>query len=123
MQKLLGLVAGRLSEEIIIKFFDVGVVVGAAPEPRLIVAVKPGGALDAQFIGGAVGLSSAADAAAGAGHHFDKVIGSFLARGFGGAHLINNLFDVGQAVSHGDADGLAGNLDGAFLDASLPVMK
>ena len=117
MEKLLGFVTGRFSEELLIQLFDVGIVVGAAPEARLIVVIETGGALDAQFIGCAVGLASAANAAAWAGHHFNKVIGSLLARRLGRADLVDDLLDIGQTVSHGDSHRLAGHFDGAFLDA------
>ena len=117
VQQLFGLVACGFAKELGIELLDIRVVVGTAPEAGLIVAIETSGALGAQFVGGAVRLSAAADATAGAGHHFDKVIGRLFARCLGRANFLNHLFDVGQSVRHGDANGLAGDLDGAFLDA------
>ena len=87
----------------------------------MVLTVESSGPHGAQFVGGPVGLAASANASAGAGHHFDEVIRRLLACGLGCADLVDHLLDVGQSVGHGDTNGLAGHLDGAFLDPGQPA--
>ncbi len=91
---------------------DIRVFVGLADRQVLVYFVEGGHAFFANGVGGADGLAAAADTAAGAGHDFDKVVGT---------DTLFDLFHDGagifEGMGNGDAHVTAGQADGAFFDA------
>jgi hypothetical protein len=63
VEQLLGLLAERFAQEILVQRLDVRVLVGAAPQAGLIVLVEASGAPGPQVVRDAVGLATATDAA------------------------------------------------------------
>lgn len=97
--------AEGFAEEVLVDAFDFGVVVGAADfgvSVDFVKSVESG----ADGVGvGVEGLSTAGDAAAGAGHDFDEVeVGSAI------FDVVEYFSDVGESADDGDADVEAGDV-------------
>ena len=110
MQQLVGLFAVRGADIFLVKGFDRLIVVRKAVGRFQVFVKQAFGAFAADVVGDAARfrlsgqhyprLSAAGDAAAAAGHDFDKVVGNFLTRRFGcaslvkGGHFVNEANDV-----------------------------
>ena len=91
---------------------DIWVFVGFTDRQVLVDFVEGSYAFFADGVGGADRLAAAADTATGAGHDFDKVIGTDTL-----FYLFHDDAGVFEGMGNGDVHVASGQADGAFFDA------
>ena len=112
-----------LAEEFFIKFLNLGILMAEAENASLVFGIKSGSTflhisiknivfLVGEEYGTDIRLAAAVDAAAGAAHDFDELIGAFAF-----ADLIHKNFCVLHAVCNSEAENLAVDFDLGFFDA------
>ena len=109
--------AVRFAEELVVKLFDDGILVGLAQLHLLVGVVdgfraERGDILVVAHERAVDGLTAAVDAAARTGHYLDEVVIS-LAR----AHFLHEFARVGESAGDGDFDLCAADVVSGFLDA------
>ena len=117
VEQLVSLVVAGLTQILIIKLLDIGILVALAELEALILGVNSLGALGGNVhvhlhSGGNDGLTAAGYAATGAGHDLNEINLSLA-----GANAVEKLAGVAQTVSNGGTDSLVANLNGGDLHA------
>ena len=123
VEKFVCFMGVRLAEEFFIKSLNLGVLMALAKNVSLVLGIKRGSALlhigiknivvlVGKEYGANIGLAAAVDAAAGAAHDFDELIGAFAF-----ADLVHKDFCIFHAVGNSKAKDLAVDFDLGFLDA------
>ena len=121
MQHLLCQLAQRLSVKLRIELLDLAVFVARTNSHLAIALIQTADSRLAGFVGISTDitrLTAAADASAGTGHHFDKVI-LFLTR----LDPLDDLAGIGGSVDNCRADRNAGNGNGGFADAFIAANR
>lgn len=115
MQHLFGHFAERLTVELLVYQFDIGVFVTLAHGQRSVACVQAGDTALTNLVGilqQVFGLTVAADAAAGAGHDLDEVV--LLAAVF---HALDQRAGVGRTIDHCDVEFVLADVQSSFADA------
>ncbi len=116
VKKMMGHVGQRLAEEVLVERDDVRVLVGFPIGEPFVNLVERFDAFFADFVGGVIGLSAAADAAAGAGHDLDEVVVAFAF-----LEAVHHLARVEERMADRDLDFSHAEVVGCFLDAREPA--
>ena len=123
MEKLVSLMGVRLAEKFLVKFLYLGVFMALAKNVSLVLGIKCGSTflhisiknivfLVRKEYGTDIGLAAAVDAAAGAAHDFDEMIGAFSL-----ADLFHKNFCVFHSVGNGKTKNLAVDFNLGFFDS------
>ena len=117
MEQFMSLVAVGFSQEFVINSLHRGILMALAEFFAFVLTVESRSTqgLVIHFhplLGGNDGLAAAVHTAAGASHHFDKVIGLFAA-----ADAVQQFGGVGGAVGNSHVHSQITDLHGSFLDA------